>query len=113
VVANPTVINPCDSWARPVWTITGPATEVTLENRTTGEVLHWEGNVAEGQTLVIDTRRDRKTATILPTTNAYAGLGMSRLWPLAPGTNELSLQLAEAGPATTVALEFERTYLSC
>jgi hypothetical protein len=113
VVAAPVVTNPCDSWAWPVWTITGPATELTFENRTTGEVLHWEGTVAEGQTLVIDTRRDQKTAVILPDTSVYSGLGMSRLWPLAPDANELSLVIVGAEPATTVALSFERSYLSC
>jgi hypothetical protein len=113
VIANPVLSNPCDAWARPVWTITGPATEITLENRTTGEVLHWEGTLAEGQTLVIDTRRDQKTAVILPDTSVYSGLGMSRLWPLAPGDNEVAIVIVGAEPSTTVAMEFERSYLSC
>lgn len=48
--------------AYPVWTITGPATDPTLTNVTTGQTITWNGTVPSGQTLVID--MGNQTATM-------------------------------------------------
>lgn len=40
--------------ASPIWKVTGPATDPTLTNITTGQALTWNGTVPAGQTLTID-----------------------------------------------------------
>lgn len=40
--------------AEPIWTVTGPATNPTLTNITTGQTIEWTGTVPSGQTLVVN-----------------------------------------------------------
>ena len=48
--------------AEPIWTVTGPATNPTLTNITTGQTIEWTGTVPSGQTLVVD--MDEMTASL-------------------------------------------------
>lgn len=114
VIAAPAITNTGHARAWPVWTVTGPATGATLTNLTTGDALSWTGVLLAGQTLELDTRRQRKTARVLPAgTNVYAQLGTSKLWALEPGRNDLQVVVDGAGDATVVTYTFERPYLSC
>lgn len=48
--------------AEPIWTVTGPATNPTLTNITTGQTIEWTGTVPSGQTLIVD--MDEMTASL-------------------------------------------------
>lgn len=72
--------------ASPVWRITGPATNPTLTNSTTGQSLIWNGTVPAGQTLVID--MGAQTAT-LEGANVFEFVSGSWV-QLEPGQNRIS-----------------------
>ena len=83
----------------PVWTITGPATNPTLSNITTGQTMSWIGTVPSGQTLIID--MNEQTATMAGA-NVYAFL--SGNWVgLAPGTNRISYSVTGTDEASTLS----------
>lgn len=83
----------------PVWTITGPATNPTLSNITTGQTMSWLGTVPSGQTLIID--MNEQTATMAGA-NVYAFL--SGNWVgLAPGTNRISYSVTGTDEASTLS----------
>lgn len=46
----------------PIWTVTGPATDPTLTNITTGQTIEWTGTVPSGQTLIVN--MDEMTASL-------------------------------------------------
>lgn len=48
--------------AEPIWTVTGPATNPTLTNITTGQTIEWTGTVPSGQTLIVN--MDEMTASL-------------------------------------------------
>lgn len=70
----------------PVWEITGPALNPKLTNITTGTILEYAGNVANGQTLIID--MNNKTAKLNGTSVIS---NVSGEWAyLTPGNNRIS-----------------------
>lgn len=72
--------------ASPVWRVTGPATNPTLTNSTTGQSLVWNGTVPANQTLVID--MGAQTAT-LEGANVFEFVSGSWV-QLEPGQNRIS-----------------------
>lgn len=83
----------------PVWTVTGPATNPTLSNITTGQTMSWLGTVPSGQTLIID--MNEQTATMAGA-NVYAFL--SGNWVgLAPGTNRISYSVTGTDESSTLS----------
>ena len=72
--------------ASPVWRVTGPATNPTLTNSTTGQSLVWNGTVPTDQTLVID--MGAQTAT-LEGANVFEFVSGSWV-QLEPGQNRIS-----------------------
>lgn len=70
--SGPTNVNVVGiSDAEPVWTVTGPATNPTLTNLTTGRSITWLGTVPNGQKLVVN--MGNQTAE-LNGANVYAGI---------------------------------------
>ena len=72
--------------AYPVWTVVGPALNPTLANETTGQSMSYDGNVAEGQTLVVDMMNQTAKLTGLSVINDIFG---DWIW-LEVGKNVLS-----------------------
>lgn len=72
--------------AKPIWTVTGQATNPTLTNITTGQSITWIGTVPNGQTLKINMAD--QTATMAGA-NVFAQVSGDWL-ELKPGTNILS-----------------------
>lgn len=70
----------------PVWKVVGPTNNPTLENITTGTTISYAGNVARGQTLVVDMLNE--TAKL----NGTSVIGnISGKWlEFAPGNNTIS-----------------------
>lgn len=87
------ILVPCDVKVWPVWTLTGPASDVVLSNLTTGLDINLTGiTLGPGDVITIDTRPGRKTITDQTGANRFADLDpASTLFPLEPGTNSLLL----------------------
>jgi len=118
-IAAPTVTNPGDVDAWPVWVLTGPGDEWVVSNDTTGRTLDLLTTLAAGETIRIDTRpralsTTPKTVTDEAATNLYGALAAgSWLWPLAKGANNLRIQVDGASSGvTTVALTYTPRYLT-
>lgn len=113
VLGSVTVDNDGDDDAYPVWTITGPATTVTLTNNTTGRTLVLTRTITGADEIVIDTRERRQTALLNGVTNLWPNLSdASTLWPLEPDVNELSLTVAGSTSATRVRMTYQPRYLA-
>ncbi|MFD5208387.1 phage tail family protein [Streptomyces anulatus] len=113
VLGSVTVDNDGDDDAFPVWTITGPATTVTLTNVTTGQSLVLTRTITGADTIVIDTRERQQTALLNGVTNLWPNLSnASSLWPLETGINELTLTVAGSTSATSVRMTYQPRYLA-
>jgi hypothetical protein len=118
IYAQATVVNTGDDDAWPVWTIQGPGSSPKLKNLTTGLTTDLGTTlIAVGETVTIDTRpigATRKTVTSNINGNLYPALtATSALWPLAIGTNQVSIEMALAFPGTTsVQMSYRNRYLA-
>jgi phage-related protein len=113
VLGEVTVDNPGDDDAFPVWTITGPATTVTLTNQTTGQVLALTRALSASDTVVIDTRQRQQTALLNGVTNLWPDLtNASELWALTEGSNALNLVVAGSTATTQVSMTYQPRYLA-
>jgi phage-related protein len=113
VLGAVTVDNDGDDDAFPVWTITGPATSISLTNVTTGEVLVLTRTITVGDTIVIDTRERQQTALLNGTTNLWGDISdASTLWPLEPGINDLTLTVTGSTSNTRVRMTYQPRYLA-
>jgi hypothetical protein len=112
VFASTTITNTGDVDAWPVVTVTGPGTDLTLTNQTTGTVTHVTGTIAAGSTLTIDTRPGHKTVRI-DGFNAFGRLtDDSTLWPLVPGPNRIAIGFASATTQTQVVFAWRNRWLA-
>jgi len=113
------VINVGDFDAYPVWTITGPASAITLTNTTTGKRLALTAgtglSVLSGELLTIDTR-PASQRTALPITDAD-GLSYfdrltagSALWWLVPGQNHFEIEASGTDGTTEIELSWLPRY---
>jgi len=121
VLGEVTVNNPGDDVAYPVWTIEGPATEITLTNTVidpisgeeTVEELVVTRTITGADTIVIDTRERRQSALLNGTTNLWPDLSdASTMWPLQEGDNLLNLVVDGSTSATSVSMTYQPRYLA-
>jgi hypothetical protein len=113
VLGAVTVDNDGDDDAYPVWTITGPATSVSLTNTTTGQTLLLTHTITIGDTIVIDTRERQQTALLNGVTNLWGDLSdASTMWPLETGINDLTLTVAGSTSNTRVRMTYQPRYLA-
>ena len=113
VLGAVTVDNDGDDDAYPVWTITGPATSISLTNVTTGQVLVLARSITVGDTVVIDTRERQQTALLNGVTNLWGNISdSSTLWALEPGTNDLTLTVTGSTSNTRVSMTYQPRYLA-
>lgn len=112
VLQRQTVNNPgVQVW--PIWTITGPGSDISLINETNGRAFLFETILDETDTLVIDTRPLYKTVQ-LNGANAWADVPKTYadLWPLEPGDNSILVTVANATDVTLATLAYQRRYIS-
>lgn len=110
---TPTVLNPGDVDAWPVWIISGPGSSIALQNLTTGQSLLLSYSLSASDTVTIDTRPDAKSVTNSAGANLYRYLTAgSVLWALVPGNNALRLSLAEATTQTTIRLTYTPRWIA-
>ncbi|MHC3450756.1 phage distal tail protein [Streptomyces prasinus] len=121
VLGEVTVTNPGDDVAYPVWTITGPATSITLTNTLPNDpitgapvvrTLALTRTITGTDTVTIDTRERRQTALLNGSANLWPDLGDSELWPLEEGENRLNLVVAGSTALTSVAMTYQPRYLA-
>ncbi|MEU6635704.1 phage distal tail protein [Streptomyces rochei] len=113
VLGSVKVINLGEVYTYPVWAIKGPATAATITNVTTGESFVLTRAMSSSDTAVIDTREGIKDARLNGSTNLWPNLGSSPvLWPLRPGENNLSLNVAGASGDSSVQLSYTSRYLT-
>lgn len=105
--------NDGDVKAWPVWTITGPATTVTLA-ADTGETLKVAYPLTAGETLTIDTREDAKTVVDQDGNNRFSSLDadLDVLFGFPRGTTTVDITIEGATEASEVALEWTRRWRS-
>lgn len=118
VLGATTVTNPGDVAAWPVWTITGPATLVTITNDDTGESFTLDpnaaaighGNLLAGEYVTVAT--DPPSVRYSDGSNWVGSLNWpaASLWSLAPGDNALTFELDGAGVDSAVDLSFYPRY---
>lgn len=111
------VVNPGGVLAWPVWTVTGPATEVIAVNHRRGEswtldiFAHHGAALGAGETIVIETETG---AVIGPDGSTWAGAvdwTTSVLWPLDPGPSQVAFTVTGAEPGqTSLYAEFYGLY---
>jgi hypothetical protein len=90
----------------PRWTVTGPGYYLILENRTYGATFRLPLEIRRGETVVIDMAPTRRTVvgSIQGDLGGQVAAG-STFWSLAPGGNELFLELGQTLPETAITLE--------
>lgn len=108
-----TINNPGDVEAWPIWTITGPGSNITLRNDTTGERIAFSDgfSLSDGESVVIDTRRFIKSVTV-GSENVFDQINFpsSTLWALAPGDNDVWLEMGATGVDSLLHLTYYPTY---
>lgn len=116
LVVDDTVTNNGSVETWPVWTITGPGTDITLRNLTTGLHMSFGTHaLGAGESLVIDTRPGRKSVTLQDGTNAYAWLDwtVSSLWSLKRGMTSVRLEMAGViAGQSSLQVSYWQRYLS-
>lgn len=109
------VNNTGDVNAWPVWTVTGPGSQVKLSNLTTGKNIYFGSlSLDAGQKLVIDTRPGVKTSVIDATSNAYDQLSTtSSFWALERGLNIIRLEMSGADNLLSgLEMQYYRRFLT-
>lgn len=111
VQSQQSALNVGDVAAYGVWTVTGPGGPLTLAAG--GSTLTWNGTLTAGQSLTIDTSPAAQSVTDSTGTDRYYQLDpTSRLWPLQPGNNNLTITLTGATTDSLVTLNYSPRYLS-
>lgn len=116
VLATPNIINSGDVDAYPVWTVTGPGTNPTAQNTTSGELWQLNMTLLAGETVVIDTRPSSLRGSTPSVQDNYGNnrfgdlVNTSELWWLAPGENQVSLSIGNATVASSIALAYLPRY---
>jgi len=92
-----------DAPTYPTWTITGPGSQLTLTNLTTGRSIQVNAPLGDGQSMTIDTRPGFQSVTRDDGTNLMDTLATDpALWPLVDDVNVVSALLTNAGPASRI-----------
>jgi hypothetical protein len=116
VFADATVDNTAsDVEAWPVWTVTGPGSNLILRNQSSLKLLSLPVTLLGGETVTIDTRPGIKTVAKGDGTSLFGSLSSdSSLWSLlASQINAIRIEFSGATPGVSqVQLNFKRRYLS-
>lgn len=113
VLGETVLHNPGDVEAWPVWTITGPASKVTMINEDTGEAFEitpLDGPLGEGDQVTVTTDPPRVRGPNGEVWTAALNWPGAVLWPLRPGPNRVSFQLDGADDGSSVRLEYRPRY---
>lgn len=111
VFADITIDNSGDVETWPEWIVAGPGTDIVLRNLTTGEMLHLQTSLGEGETITIDTKPGKKTIKKGDRTNLFATQKEgSSLWSLQAGKNNIRIEMSNANLRSYVQLSYKNRY---
>jgi hypothetical protein len=110
VLVDTSIDNDGDVDAWPVWTIVGPASDITVRNVTTGRRTRLDVTLAEGETITVDTQPGAKTVTDHDGVSRFDRMSGS-LWPLTSGVQRVWVEAADATDATSIELAWRRRWL--
>jgi hypothetical protein len=101
-----------DADAYPVWTVTGPCSDLTCTAADGATTFTVPAGLAEDEILVVDARRGEQTVTVdgAPAWDR-AGSG-ALLGALAPGVNTLTVVASGAASTTTIAAAWTERWLT-
>jgi hypothetical protein len=108
-----TIVNSGDADSYPIWTIHGPG-QPTVTNLTTGRSFGLDVTLASDEIVVVDTRPTMQSAVDQAGDDRWGDLVKTSprdLWPLVPGTNDLSLSLSGSGDGSQIVLSYTRRWL--
>lgn len=114
VLGDVAVTNTGDVEAWPVWTITGPGSNIILRNMSVipQGVIEVDTTLTAGQQLIIDTRPGHKTVTGPGGTNLYGAVNAnSSLWSIPVGAYLVRVEITGATVDTTARLEWTPRFL--
>lgn len=115
LVVDDTVTNNGDVETWPVWTITGPGTDINLLNLTTGQTLDFTATLGTGESITVDTNPNIKSVTLGDGSNVYSLVDwtVSSLWPLARGVNAVRLEMSGITAGVSgLQVSYKQRYLS-
>jgi phage-related protein len=100
-----------EAW--PIWTISGPGSSIVLTNTTTGDVLTLTVTLTLGQSIVVDTRPDKKTVVREDGNKHFEYVAPdSALWPLVRGVNAITLAMSGTGAGSMLQIQYKQRYRS-
>ena len=107
-VSDLTIVNAGNAYSPPTMIITGPGTNFTIQNVTTGESLIISTTITATDTITIDVLN--KTILLNGTTNIF-GLSNREFWEVPPGSSDVHF-VAETGegPSTSLNFSFRSAY---
>lgn len=113
LIDSVSVDNTADLEGWPIWTLTGPATDPTFVNMTTGARLVVPTTVPAGGTLTVDTRPGFRRV-VDQSGNSFYGLlpSGSVLWSLRRGLNTINASAGGTTSATSLTMNYRRRFLS-
>lgn len=117
-LGSTTLVNPGDVTAWPEWTVTGPASLVTLTNTTTGESFALNPNAAAighgdllaGQQVTISTNPKRVRYQNGDNWTGALNWPGATMWGLPPGESAVTFQLDGSGTGSAVDVAFMARY---
>lgn len=113
ILGASTVDNDGDVDAYPIWTFYGPFAAITLTNNSTGSTLTITWSAGDTDSLTIDTTPGATSVVDGNGVNRWDKLSAGyQLWPLAPGVNELTLDVAESTTATRAEMVYRPRFES-
>lgn len=113
VLTSPTLVNDGDVELWPIFTVTGPGTDLLLLNTTTGKFLSMPVVIAADEQVVIDTRPGHKTVTDAEGRRLFGSLSAtSELWPFPVGASTFQVQMNGANAASQVQVRYRRRFYS-
>lgn len=105
VIGDFVIENPGTADAYPVWVVRGPGT-IFRATSPRGETIAWNGTLAAGESLTIDTR----LGTVVDSSgeNRYAEMGSApTFWSVPPGTTTAHATLSGTTTASSISVEWK------
>lgn len=95
----------------PVYTITGPGTNPSVYNATTGKALSFIYSLGAGESLIVDTLN--RTVLLNNSASRYSALDFaSSTWGgLVPGINDVRLQFFSSGAGANIRVDYRDAWL--
>jgi hypothetical protein len=107
------VSNPGDMDAWPVWTISGPGSNVVITNLTSDLQISLNTTISGGQSVTIDTRPGAKTVLNDDGTSLFPLLSpTSSLFPLVRGVNHIQVAMDSTSSTSSIRLAYRPRYLA-